>query len=1163
LNPFSLRTSLVALGLLLAPILVSAQSGYQTSEEYMTPKKRELYFYGMRSYPLGKIPQNARNAALEQAANRNSAYGKRSRILAAGRWTQHGPLNVGGRVNSIAVHPTDGRTLWIGAADGGVWKSSNRGDSWTSMMDGENSIAMGAIAVAPSNPNILYAGTGEHTSNIDAYLGTGVLRSIDGGETWKLAGLSTVGAFSRILVHPTNPDIVIAGATKNGGGLYRSADGGKTWSKESTIKSVTDLTMNPQNPNEIWIGTSSQGIFHSTDGGVTATASNTGLGVSGFTLRRVSVQVSQSNPSILFALIDELKSNVQYSRIYKSSNSGTSWTNVFNGSGANHFMNDQGWYNNVIAVNPNDPNIVLAGGVTIVRTTNGGTNWSSVGGVHADQHAMAFDPSNPSVFYAGCDGGMYRSTSTGAGFSVINTGLAITQFYAMAIDQQDGNRSYGGTQDNGTLSNTSDTYGDIAGGDGGYVAVDHSNPNILYGETQNGFLWKKDLSSNSLTSIMDGIDQTTEADPPWMAPIAIDPVDPNVLYSGRQRVYKTFDGGTFWAPANENLIGKVSAIAVSRADHDVVWAGTETGAVHVSTDGGGSWTDRSYAPGLVNRWITDFAPSNTEKGTCYVSVSGFLAAHILKTTNFGETWTDVSYGLPDIPVNALVIDPENAQTIFAGTDIGVFVTDDGGATWITFNDGMPRVGVVDMEISRTGRKLIAATHGRSMWEIELAGRAAAPGILSPTGGEVWTGNTLQLISWHGFTAPVRIEYSLDDGETWVEIASNVGGTSMRWNVKNTPTIFGRIRITGSKPGEQVTSRSFTIEELRLGSVIGGTSKPVVPYAIAYDGEFVWVTDFSSTRMLKLDRNTLATVAVIEANLEGADSLITDLAYVPERGTFFVNRLASTSGTGGFLYEMTKAGEQVGRWSSPAIYPIGLAWLGGAESETQYLLVTDRNGTDQMIYLMDINDPTSPTISFPRRDKVELGPRGASAAGTDGKYFWQVITDFTGGSLQNATAQKINVESQDVECVVQLATSFTTSGVMNARGIEFDPEDLNLWVTDYSGNIWKMVTCEGLENQPSTGVPAPKAPVGITLEQNVPNPFAGETTIRFSLLEPTDLKLVVHDMKGNLVATLHEGRLASGSHAIGFNPAGLSSGVYRYSLILSSGAVVSRTMVLVK
>ena len=274
---FPTRLAPLLLSLFLLSSVAEAQQiyNYETESDFVMPKGRELFFYGMRSWPFGKIPQGARLKALGEM-EKMPRYGSGVSTLADDSWRQIGPMTVGGRVRSIAVHPTDGKTLWIGAADGGVWKSTDGGESWRAVMDNENAISMGAIAVAPSNPSILYAGTGEMSSNVDAYTGAGIFKSEDGGESWRVLGLTNVGAFSRIVVHPTNDRVLWAGGTKNNDGLYKSEDGGET-GRKTLADPVSDIAVNPANPNELWVALMGNGVRYSSNGGETFATRNTGI----------------------------------------------------------------------------------------------------------------------------------------------------------------------------------------------------------------------------------------------------------------------------------------------------------------------------------------------------------------------------------------------------------------------------------------------------------------------------------------------------------------------------------------------------------------------------------------------------------------------------------------------------------------------------------------------------------------------------------------------------------------------------------------------------------------------------------------------------------------------------------------------------------------------
>jgi photosystem II stability/assembly factor-like uncharacterized protein len=1150
---------------LLAVAEAAAQMPYETSEPRMTPKKREVYYYGMRSYPFGKIPQNARLDALLQARLKIPAFGASPRSLQAlNTWKQIGPDKVGGRVRSVVTHPTDNRTLWIGAADGGIWKSTDRGETWRPLMDDANAIAMGALAVDPGDTSTLYAGTGEMSSNVDAYNGAGIMKSVDGGATWRPIGLTTVGAFSRIVIPPLDRNRVFAGATKNNGGFYRSIDGGNTWSRTFTTP-VSDVTIDPRDPDRLWIGTLGRGIFRSTDGGLTFTEANNGINGEEHALERISVQAAPSDPSILYALSYETDPDADYTRIYKSTDGGASWITVYDGA---DFFGFQGWYNNVISVSPRDPKIVVAGGLDLLRSTDGGDHWTRLRGfntgVHDDQHAMAFDPVDPNHLYLGNDGGMYRSDDGGASWVRISSGLAITQFYAMAINQSDPALTYGGSQDNGTVSNLSTNFGEIQHGDGFFVAVDPQEPTTLYAEDADGsFITRYEAGLSTI--IMNGIDAEND-EAAWSAPLVIDPLRPSILWHGRGRIYKSTNRGDLWTAVSEPFTGQCTALGVSPLNSDVVYAGSNRGELKVTTDGGAHWTDRTDAPGTVNRAITDFALSPTDPAVAYMAVSGFYTNHVFKTTDGGATWADIGRGLPDIPVNALAIHPDDEKIIYAGTDIGMFITIDGGATWASYNQGLPRVVVADLEVHRASRTLRLASHGRSMWEIPLEKPSLPPSITSPAGGEVWMGGTSHVISWSGFDDPagVKLEYSLD-GIVWRDLGRNLAGSSFLWRVDDTASATARVRVTAmGSPAITATSRLFTITRYAVGGTLDAGNIAGSPYGLAYDGEYLWAGDFGSNLLRKLDPATFRLIDTVRMRIDGADSLFTDMAYVPERGHFYIHRINSSTGSspGGWLYEVDREGKEIGRWPSPCDYPVGLAWVhmpGGAA----YLLATDRDG-DENIFLLDTANPEFPAEVIPRVRPVEFGPRGATHAPGAG-MFYQAITIFGNGDLRSAHAEKMTADSQQtLACTIALASPLPGSGYINARGIELDPADSTLWVSDFSGNIFRIASCDSKgPGSPPGGVESPQAPPGAALAPNVPNPFSLATTVGFSLASPAHIRLLLHDPAGHLVATFADGRFDAGTHELRFEPSGLASGVYTCSLLFDNGAMLTRAMVYVR
>lgn len=1162
-------------------------------EQGGSAQARAEHFYGTRAYPFPRIPQDARLRAIEYSHQHIVPFHHESGLQRSVVWAPIGPFDVGGRITSVAVHPTDGTTVWACAADGGVWKSTDQGEQWKPVMDFEKAISMGAIAVDPNNPATLYVGTGEAANFVDSYSGAGMMKSTDGGETWKPCGLTNVAAFARIAVSPGDGNIVLAAAIRNNAGLYRSTNAGLTWSRVLPVP-VTDITINPANPNELWIGGNEYGVMRSTDAGLSFSPSADGLGINGSFIGRVSVQVAPSQPTTLYALANEASyssSGIAYhSRMYKSTNSGKTWVNIFNDEPnfLNYFGNPQGDYNNVIAIKPDNPNMVMAGGVALARSIDGGKTWDVSITIHPDHHALAFDPANPQRLYVGNDGGMYRSGDTGATFRRISKGLAITQFYAMAIDQQADSITYGGTQDNGTISNSATEYwetapGVVGGGDGFHVIVDPANSSLIFYETPFGAMHQKNIATGASQVFTQGINLSNPADPAaWSAPFILDPTDPTLFYCGRSRVYRRTTQ-TQWTPISPSFRTPISAIAVSPVAPNILYAGTgmsagngiillnegiPLGEIKVSMDKGKTWIDRSVGTGLPNRAVTEITASHTDSCTAWIAYSGFYSGHIFKTTNCGASWEDISKGLPDIPVNALALHPDDERILYAGTDIGMYITTDGGKHWADYSEGLPKAVVADLAIHLATRTLRLATHGRSMWEIPLESPSLRPSILVPSGREIWSGRSTQTISWNGFTSPVRVEYSLDNGASWTTIAKSVSETTVRWKVADTAITNAYIRVVGALDSLQSSvSLAFTIEKSKPGSLITGSQKALGCWGLAYDGRFLWATVENSDTLLKIDPATLSTVAVIRVKTSQGRRSFTDIAYHQGKGTFFINDVRDANpdnAGGGLLHEVDTTGTVLHTWTSPCRYPTGLGFIPDGSGSGGTLLSADLFGAQNLFVIDPENGMTIRTI--PRPAVIELGPMGIAAA-ADGRTFWHVIDGFDANfGPQGSTAVEMSLDNLEAACAFPLnlsgdstsAGGYSQWGRLFARGVERDPNDGNLWVTNLDGGIYKFTVCDAIPSD------APILHLGnrsvASLQQNRPNPFFGATEIRFSIKHPAAISLTLHDATGGTIATLTEGRFEAGEHAVMLNPMGLAAGAYQYRLSVDGEYQVSKTLI---
>ncbi len=1021
-------------------------------EDFDDPARRALEFNKQRSYPFVEIPDFARQKAFQQMEMLSRNLKANQFLTDQPTWKPIGPFDIGGRIKSIVFHPQNSGWVYAAAASGGIWFSSNFGDYWEPIFDFENGIAFGSIAIDVNNPNILFAGTGESVIGGGViYLGNGLYKSTDGGKTWKLLGLSDVGAFSKVYVHPKNSNLIVAGATIRKPGFYVSTDGGKTWNRYLD-KNVTDVSINLQNPDECLIGVNGDGVYFTSDLGKTWVRRSNGF-ESG--VGRISVQFAPSHPDIVYALLDVASQGL----IYRSTNKGESWSLVFRGS--SEFFRGQGFYNNFIEVHPTNPNIVLAGGIDIFRSSDGKnftnvTNGYSGGNVHVDQHCAAFNPINPNIVMIGNDGGVYLSTDAGINFRPKNNNLQVTQFYGFDIDHTKPNVNFGGTQDNGTLGNFSpDDWNFVAGGDGFRTVVDYVNPNIIYGQSTPGGVikpFKIDLRTGSFSYIDKGIDFTASV---WDPPLTIDPQINYILYYGRDKLYATYSGGSSWDPLpTPKINGRFTAIEVSPLNSEIILAGTSGGDVIITTDGGERWTVVSEN-GLVNRWVTDLAFSFQNQGTAFVSFSGFYTAHIFKTTNFGKNWNDIGKSLPDIPVNSIAVHPFNDDIIFVGTDIGVFCTYDGGSNWFPFGENLPRSPITDLKFSKYQLTkqtipLRAATHGRGIWEADVSIDPITNfEITSPIGGEIFTSTTQQVISWYGFRPPVKIEFSANDGMDWKTIAENVSNSPFFWKVPNISTELARIRISSQvNPNQIKISSTFTISIAEKGSILQTTSVNFIPYGIAFDGKNgLWVTSFGSNQLTKLDANTLTRVKSIK--LPG-DSLFTDIAFDRDNAIFYIHRMNSTAGNGGFIIVVDTNGNLLRQFQSPAnVYPIGI------EIFDEKLLVGDRDKKDEfgkqvLMIVNPINGSVEKTFQNPY--SKTYGPRGL--AYDREKYVYQVGTFFpNAGSLTEAVIVKMAKDNLSQE--IERMPLQSPTGFINARGVEFDPRDKNFWITDYQGNIYKI------------------------------------------------------------------------------------------------------------
>jgi photosystem II stability/assembly factor-like uncharacterized protein len=811
-------------------------------------RQRMDWEYKQRAYPHKRIPAGARLNALKQvdaklAREATARTAVRSAAAAKGdlsttAWTMIGPQpenNVfwgpnSGRVAAVAVDPTNINFVYAGAAQGGIWKTTDSGNTWTPLTDTQASLAIGSMTLDPENHLTIYVGTGEENNSGDSYYGAGILKSTDGGSTWTnipgpFAGGRGGGArIGGIAVSPTNSQIVLAAigcCAPNNSGVYRSADGGNTWTQVLSVNGAQayNVIFDTVNSNNVYASIDNNGVYRSTDAGATWGADNgTGSSAlpSGGSTGRVALAMDPNSTSTLYAGVTDNASNALLG-LYKTTNAGSTWTQLTN---APNYCGGQCWYDNVIAVMPGNSNVIFAGGdgrTPLAQSTDGGNTWTVYTSIHPDLHALAFTP-NGQQLYIGNDGGMYSASNlTGSlSFTNLNNELATLQFYSGAsINPTNENAGFGGTQDNLTNEYTGSLgWQDVDCGDGGQTAIDFSNTNNVYVNCIQMSLDKSTDGGASFISALNGIDTSDPVN--WVPPLIMDPGNSQRLYFGTYRAYQTTNAAGLWTAISPDLTGgngnNLVALAIAPTDSNTIYSASSDVRLHVTRNAlsgvSSMWTDISNSTSLPNRSITAIAVDPSSASTAYVAFSGFSGfgdtlGHIFMTTNAGSTWTDISSDLPNVPVNAIVADPLQSGFIYVGTDIGAFYTSNTGTSWSTLIAGLPRVAIYGLSYQFQSHILWAATHGRSIWALDVSSIAGLPAISSLSPASVTAGAAQ-------FTLTV----------TGSNFAS---GAVVEWNGANLTTTFvSSTELTATVPASDVASAGTATVTVSTG---GLTSNP--------------------------------------------------------------------------------------------------------------------------------------------------------------------------------------------------------------------------------------------------------------------------------------------------------------------------------------------------
>ncbi len=677
--------------------------------------KRWEWFMKQRTYPSGEF--FSPDILFREYKRYTDLHPKSNARSASSNWSFIGPdvvpVNEGGagRVNVIRFDPSNPQHMFLGSAAGGLWESVNSGQTWTSVTDLLPALSIADIAINPRNPDTMYVATGDgygYEYNGDFWGGTytaGVLISTDRGQTWNATGLSYSQAqtdiIQRLIIHPVHPEIMLAG-TRNG--IFRTIDGGASWNLVASGHYM-DLEFNTANPDIVY-ATNDADLYRSSNAGQSWSQFYQ-LSCSG----RISIVTTAANANVIYALCES-------GTLYRSSDGGISFTQP-GVPGVSLY----GYYDCVLAASQVDENTVYCGGVTIVKSTDGGVNWqaasSNAGGanyVHADNHFIDFYPGSNTRVFSGNDGGIFRTDDGGNNWTDLSNTLGIKQYYRLGQSSVDPYLIYAGAQDNGTDRLQNSSWSKVYGGDGMECLVDYTNDNNVYVSAQNGYIQKSTDGGNTFNYI-------SPSSGAWVTPFIIDPVDPQTLYAGFYDVQKTVNGGSSWNSISGSIIfnGEVQSMAIAPSNNNVLYAAS-LGTIFRTDDGGNNWTDITPGLPVLNAGITYIAVSNRDPHHVWVTFTGYSNGEkVYSSTDGGLNWTNISGTLPNIPVNCVVYQNLSNDIVYIGTDIGVFYRDSAATDWSAYNSGLPNVIVDELEIQYASAKIRAATYGRGIWEADIIG----------------------------------------------------------------------------------------------------------------------------------------------------------------------------------------------------------------------------------------------------------------------------------------------------------------------------------------------------------------------------------------------------------------------------------------------------------
>jgi FlgD Ig-like domain/Sortilin, neurotensin receptor 3, len=1040
-------------------------------------------------------------------------------------WINRGPGNVAGRARAIVVDPADAtnNTWYFGSVGGGVWKTVNAGATWIDLTPDFPVLAVQSLAQAASNPDVMYAGTGESFYNVDSINGNGILKTIDRGVNWThLASTMNNIDFnniSRIIIDPTNPDILIVSATTGRyqetiaptSHIFKSIDGGLNWTTVYTetdlggfgrVKKVQQVIADPTNFNKQYATIDEKGILISTDAGDSWTLSNSGI--TDFT-GRFELAISPANTNYVYASAE----GASHSELWRSTDGGTSWTETTESGGAAepNWLGAQGWYDNCIVTHPTDVDIVYVGGIRLWRinmlsTSLRATTSLNQGSVHVDEHYLVVldDGAGQWRLLNSNDGGVGVSTSFDTNWLAPKDGMITTQFYG--VDKAPGRSAYiGGMQDNGTW-HSGDNPGALdfwtfdIGGDGYETHWHFNDPLKIMGGYQFNGLQRTLDGGASWTSAIGPVENGGGA-APFITKIASSHESPDDVYAvGSSGVWHSADFGASWTLASIvspdwATISSFTDVRVSRADANVVWAGARmdgSGKINVSTDKGVSFSPTTNFTDAVMGGISGLATHPTQPNTAYVMFSFAERPKVLRTEDLGVTWTDISgfgtgststNGFPDVSVYDLIVFPDDPNKIWAGTEIGLYESLDNGATWAMADNGLPTVAIWQMRIVED--EVVIATHGRGIWTAEIPSMIVGS-TFNPLIENLYQPPTGELV------ADLNLRSAADSSQVWLN------GALYQSLPANTAKHLVNLAIPVITSGTKtVFVRSFID-----GTGYDSVSKAVETVALP-DPLFAYENDFETS---------------------GSDFIGLGA------GTFEVTTAASFTGTA---------------LHSPHFYVNGSTLVATLAQPIQVARASAFVEYDE-VALIEPGDPGTVYGDGSFWDYVIV------EGSIDGVSWLPLLPGYDARD-QSAWLDTYNVGGSGYQSLyrhrtIDLHDTFEWNDVILLR--------FRLYCDNYV-NAWGWAV-DNLSIQVGSPTPVNEdIPAGrFALAQNHPNPFNPITTIDFSLPKATQASLKIFNLRGHLVRTLLDGQTDAGPQQVVWDGkdgggASVSSGTYFYRL----------------